>query len=167
MSDGTRMPRRDLITAGGLGWLALTGSAAAGLWATGRFLRPGRPTDADTVVDAGLLGRYLMLSPGHALEVPSPAGIWLVRVQNRLVALSATCTHLGCRVAWNADSRCFRCPCHGSSFAADGKNLDGPAPRALDRFAVCTREGRLIVNRSRRFRREQGEWEHPDSFVSL
>lgn len=48
-------------------------------------------------------------------------------------ALSATCTHLGCQVRWDAQSTRFRCPCHGGVFDAQGNVVEGPPPRALDR----------------------------------
>ena len=47
-------------------------------------------------------------------------------------ALSATCTHLGCRVRWVDDERLFRCPCHGGVFDAAGQVVAGPPPRPLD-----------------------------------
>ena len=48
-------------------------------------------------------------------------------------ALSATCTHLGCQVRWDASTTKFRCPCHGGVFDVDGTVVEGPPPRALDR----------------------------------
>jgi Rieske Fe-S protein len=48
-------------------------------------------------------------------------------------ALSATCTHLGCQVRWEAASARFRCPCHGGVFDAQGQVVEGPPPRPLDR----------------------------------
>ncbi|HEY8678334.1 MAG TPA: ubiquinol-cytochrome c reductase iron-sulfur subunit [Candidatus Dormibacteraeota bacterium] len=59
--------------------------------------------------------------------------------KGQVQALSARCTHLGCTVHWvPADNR-FRCPCHGSQFAADGTVLHGPAQRPLDRLPVRKR----------------------------
>jgi len=46
-------------------------------------------------------------------------------------AMSATCTHLGCQVQWQAKQKKFRCPCHGGVYAADGTVLEGPPPRPL------------------------------------
>jgi Rieske Fe-S protein len=46
-------------------------------------------------------------------------------------AMSATCTHLGCQVRWEAKDKKFRCPCHGGVYAADGRVLEGPPPRPL------------------------------------
>ncbi len=47
-------------------------------------------------------------------------------------ALSATCTHLGCQVAWHPGDARFRCPCHGGVYGADGRVVSGPPPRPLD-----------------------------------
>ncbi|WP_038972403.1 FAD-dependent oxidoreductase [Bradyrhizobium genomosp. III] len=44
---------------------------------------------------------------------------------------SASCTHLGCVVHWNALEQCWDCPCHGSQFAPDGTALNGPAVSPL------------------------------------
>lgn len=51
----------------------------------------------------------------------------------RLHALSAICTHQGCQVAFNASERSWDCPCHGSRFDLDGRVLDGPATKPLER----------------------------------
>jgi glycine/D-amino acid oxidase-like deaminating enzyme/nitrite reductase/ring-hydroxylating ferredoxin subunit len=50
-----------------------------------------------------------------------------------LIAVSATCTHMGCQVNWNRAERSWDCPCHGSRFAPDGTVLQGPAVHRLER----------------------------------
>lgn len=51
-----------------------------------------------------------------------------------LHALSATCTHLGCIVAWNPAEESWDCPCHGSRFDYEGRVLHGPACHDLERI---------------------------------
>ncbi len=51
-------------------------------------------------------------------------------------ALSATCSHLGCNVKWEASANQFKCPCHGGCYDRTGRVLSGPPPRALDSVKV-------------------------------
>ena len=51
--------------------------------------------------------------------------------QDEVHALSATCTHLGCRVRWDAEGKQFRCPCHGGAYDAQGAVAGGPPPKPL------------------------------------
>jgi glycine/D-amino acid oxidase-like deaminating enzyme/nitrite reductase/ring-hydroxylating ferredoxin subunit len=51
----------------------------------------------------------------------------------RVHALSSVCTHQGCQVAFNALERSWDCPCHGSRFDIDGRVLDGPATKPLEK----------------------------------
>ncbi|MFC7842734.1 FAD-dependent oxidoreductase [Streptomyces sp. NPDC001046] len=50
-----------------------------------------------------------------------------------LHAVSARCTHLGCLVDFNAAERAWECPCHGSRFDTDGKVIQGPATKPLEK----------------------------------
>jgi glycine/D-amino acid oxidase-like deaminating enzyme/nitrite reductase/ring-hydroxylating ferredoxin subunit len=50
-----------------------------------------------------------------------------------LHAVSSRCTHLGCLVSFNAAERAWECPCHGSRFDTDGKVIQGPATKPLER----------------------------------
>lgn len=66
------------------------------------------------------------------------------------LALSRTCTHLGCSVRWDEHTATFICPCHGSSFDLAGEVLTPPATRALDSYPLRIEDGviRVNVNRS-------------------
>jgi cytochrome b6-f complex iron-sulfur subunit len=48
-----------------------------------------------------------------------------------------------------------------------GVNFEGPAPRPLERFKVSIEDGFLVVDRSKKFQEEKGEWANPDSFVTV
>jgi Rieske Fe-S protein len=56
-------------------------------------------------------------------------------------ALSATCTHLGCRVRWDAEGSAFRCPCHGGAYDAKGAVSAGPPPRPLASLEARLQDG--------------------------
>jgi len=68
---------------------------------------------------------------------------YLVRDGDAVVALSATCTHLGCRVRFR-DGK-FRCPCHGGVFSRTGAPEEGPVEKPLARFKVRVEDGEVRV----------------------
>jgi cytochrome b6-f complex iron-sulfur subunit/menaquinol-cytochrome c reductase iron-sulfur subunit len=71
---------------------------------------------------------------------------WVTKYSGRWVAFSATCPHLGCAVDYvGAGDAPYFCPCHSSSFAADGAPLKGPSPRGLDELPVTVVDGRVRV----------------------
>jgi cytochrome b6-f complex iron-sulfur subunit len=56
--------------------------------------------------------------------------------ETTFAALSAVCTHAGCTVRYAAAAHDVACPCHGSTFALDGKVTRGPATLPLSQFAT-------------------------------
>lgn len=96
------------------------------------------------------------LSGINELPVDRPDGrFWLVNLDTRepndrmfrtddetddiigVAAIYKVCTHLGCIYAWNAPNQRFECPCHGSKYRLDGRRIESPAPRTLDRFSIA------------------------------
>ena len=53
-----------------------------------------------------------------------------------VAAVYKVCTHLGCIYARNSANERFECPCHGSKYRLDGRRIEDPAPRTLDRFEI-------------------------------
>ncbi len=51
-------------------------------------------------------------------------------------ALNPVCTHAACIVNWNAEEKSWDCPCHGARFDIEGRVLNGPADRDLERIEL-------------------------------
>lgn len=95
------------------------------------------------VVNAGPASQYLADGVYSRFR---DVGFFIVRRGAHLFALAAICTHRHCTLDAEAD-KTFHCPCHGSTFDADGKVTHGPARRDLPEFAVSTdTDGNLLVN---------------------
>ncbi len=62
-----------------------------------------------------------------------------------IIALSSVCTHLGCGVAWNPQTKHFECPCHGGKYDRQGRVIAGPPPRPLPRYEVKVEGGKVFV----------------------
>ena len=77
------------------------------------------------------------------------ARVWVKRDSLGVMALVATCTHLGCEVHYQANKKEWLCPCHGSIYDLEGRPVSGPALRALPRVSVETKDGSLIIDTSK------------------
>lgn len=128
----------------GLGLISsLTGMAAsvlAYLWpaagsAGSEFLvgRQGPIQAEDIQPDGSVVGRSRL------------GKILVVRRQTGLVGLQATCTHLGCTVAWNAADGQIECPCHGARYNLHGEVLGGPAREPLGVVSLTIEAGGIRV----------------------
>jgi len=107
--------------------------------------------------------------PGKVdLRFKKQYNVWIVRDDEKITALSTVCTHLGCTPNWQETERKFKCPCHGSGFRASGINFEGPAPRPLERFKIgLANDGQIMVDKTKMFKYEKGEWNRPESFLKV
>lgn len=79
------------------------------------------------------------------------SGAWLRREdEDRLVALSMYCTHVGCPVRWEEEARLFLCPCHGGVFLPDGSVASGPPRLPLPHLPVRVRDGQVEIQATAR-----------------
>ena len=126
-------------------WLILGGVALAEFVAVAfAFLRPrkskARGEDTDSIITAGAVERFAPNSVTAFVR----GKFYLVRLEDGgFLALSRTCTHLGCSVPWIEKEMKFACPCHGSAFDIIGNVIDAPAPRALDIYPI-TIENKIV-----------------------
>ncbi|MFE9581785.1 ubiquinol-cytochrome c reductase iron-sulfur subunit [Nocardia sp. NPDC006044] len=70
------------------------------------------------------------------------------RVNGIATAVSGVCTHQGCKLWLDAPVARLRCPCHSTSFAADGRVLEHQlpiAPTPLPRLEVRENNGTIEV----------------------
>jgi cytochrome b6-f complex iron-sulfur subunit len=154
----------------GLAWGAFSAASAAALAATGRFMFPNVLNEPPQQFKAGFPNEYGM---GVDERWKEKFGVWLVRTPDDVVAhasgfyaLISTCTHLGCTPNYLSAENKFKCPCHGSGFRTSGINFEGPAPRPLERArVVLSDDGQLLVDKSRHFQYELGQWTDPEAFL--
>jgi cytochrome b6-f complex iron-sulfur subunit len=151
-----------------IAWVAFTGSMLALVLGTVRFLFPNVLSEPPTSFRAGDASGY---EDNKVDDKFKEQGAWVIRAKDErnrdiIYALSTTCTHLGCTPNWLEGEKKFKCPCHGSGFKISGVNFEGPAPRPLERYAIKKNDdGTIIVDKSRKFQKELGQWDDGDSYI--
>ncbi len=126
-------------------WSAVIAWAAAAIGSL-RLPMPAVFPESNSKVRVGPPENFAM----DSVTFKPDLALWMYRDQQGFYAISAICTHLGCIVAQDPNGG-FRCPCHGSVFAADGAVRGGPAPRGLDWLALSlSTDGQLTVDKLNR-----------------
>lgn len=167
--------RRGFLAALAIGWftaawVAFTATMTGLTLYILRFLFPNVLSEPPTTFRAGDMLTY---EPNKVDDKYKEVGAWVIRARDErnrdiIYALSTTCTHLGCTPNWLESEKKFKCPCHGSGFRISGVNFEGPAPRPLERYAIRkTDEGIIVVDKSRKFQKELGQWDDSDSYLQV
>ena len=146
-------------------WAAFIGTMTAWTLGSARFLFPNVLSEPPNKVKVGDPRNF---EEGKVTDNFKDRNMWVVRYQGKIYALSTTCTHLGCTPNWLEADKKFKCPCHGSGFYITGVNFEGPAPRPLERWAISVGDdGQIVVDKSRKFQRELGQWDNTDSYIKV
>ena len=129
-------------------WLILGGVALAEFVAVAfAFLRPrklkARGEEANSVIAAGAVERF----EPNSVTAFVRGKFYLARLEDGgFLALSRTCTHLGCSVPWIEKEMKFACPCHGSAFDITGSVIEASSPWALDIYPIAIENNIIKVD---------------------
>jgi cytochrome b6-f complex iron-sulfur subunit len=161
-----KMDRRGFLSWFGLAWLSFAAATGGALSIILRYLFPNVVFEPPTSFRGGFPDEYEVGVVDERWK--EKFGVWLVKAAEGMYALSTICTHLGCTPNWLAGESKFKCPCHGSGFYKTGINFEGPAPRPLERYRIgLAEDGQILVDKSKKFQQEKGEWNNPESFLAL
>lgn len=139
-----------------IGAIQATIGGALGVVLGGAIVSPGLVSRSEHWLSAGSLSSLPVDTPtpvtirvaredGYS-QVVSREVVFLVKsASSEVMALSSTCTHLGCRVSWVAESQELRCPCHGGVFDAVGAVKSGPPPAPLARMQAKVDGDQILV----------------------
>ncbi len=97
-------------------------------------------------IGSTVLVKFKNTSPLPWSGVTSQTASWLRRVSDdKFIAFSVNCAHLGCPVRWIPDAELFLCPCHGGVYNKDGSYASGPPPHGLSKYPVRIRNNEVEI----------------------
>ena len=162
----SNMNRKGFLSWLSVGWLAFAGATGGFATAKIRFLFPNVLFEPPQSFKVGFPDEF---TKGKVdIRFKKKHAVWIVRDDKSIFALSTVCTHLGCTPNWLDSEQKYKCPCHGSGFRKSGINFEGPAPRPLERFAISLAgDGQIIVDKTRSFKWEKGEWDNEESSLKI
>lgn len=109
------------------------------------------------IIEAGQADKF----PLNSVTANIKGRFYLCRLEDGgFLALSSTCTHLGCTVPWVDKEKRFACPCHGSSFDITGNVTSAPATRPLDIYNISIENNIVKVDISKKIKREKSLEKH-------
>jgi cytochrome b6-f complex iron-sulfur subunit len=150
-------------------WTAVSGYLGINFLMFLRFFFPRALYEPNTVSNIGYPADFALGIDQRFLTINR---CWIVRQPDRIFAIFARCTHLGCTPEWKEAENKFKCPCHGSGYDPEGINFEGPAPRPMDRAHIeIDATGRIIVDTSRLYIDDPNagvnQFNDPGAFVNV
>ena len=155
--------RRGFVLGAAWGVFALGGAAMLG--AMTRFFFPNVLYEPPQEFKVGFPSEFPVDQVDERFK--ASRGVWIVRESTGFYVLSTVCTHLGCTPNWLAAEEKFKCPCHGSGFIKSGINVEGPAPRPLERYKITLAEdGQLLIDKNTKYQEEKGQWSLDGAYLA-
>ena len=164
--DSEGLNRRSFFSWLSFGWVAFVAATGGFFTMLLRFLFPNVLFEPVQTFRAGFPDDYIIGEVSTKWK--DKYGVWIIRNDQGIYALSTVCTHLGCTPNWLSSSKKFKCPCHGSGFKSTGINFEGPAPRPLERYRIILADsGEIIVDKTKKYQQEKGQWADPEAFLMV
>lgn len=159
--------RRGFFSWAAVAWVGFSAAIGGCLTAWGRFMFPNVLFEPPTTFKVGRPEDFPVGVVDERFKEAN--GVWVINDGERIYALIAICTHLGCPPNWLEAQNKFRCPCHGSGYYRSGVNFEGPTPRPLERarISVSPDDGQIVIDRASKFQWELGQWEDPNSYIAV
>jgi cytochrome b6-f complex iron-sulfur subunit len=104
-----------------------------------------KPADSKIPEVFTLVGSVADLDKNGYLQTKTVAVLRDPNNSERLIAVNPKCTHQGCDVKWAAGQKRYECPCHGSTFGAEGEVLNGPATKPLAAYSAKIVNTQVLV----------------------
>lgn len=162
------LSRRQFLTyaLGGTGaFMAATIAAPLVTFAVDPLTRSGKSSfvdvgmkESDVKTDFPTMVDFKVQRKDGWIEENASMRAWLIKDKSgQILAISPTCTHLGCQVAGTVDGNgkpkasedgqwWFHCPCHGGRYTIYGVNDPSkPPPRPLDVYDVKVENGNIFL----------------------
>lgn len=124
-----------------------------------------RPVLAADPVDAGDIAKYA--KDGIYGDFAADQGIFIVRRNNKLYAVTALCSHKGHELMRDPDNELqFKCDKHGSLFTLEGLATKGPAKEPLLRLGIkLDGSKRIVVDPTQQF--EKKDWDKDGAVIKV
>jgi cytochrome b6-f complex iron-sulfur subunit len=149
--------RRGFFSMIGMAWAVFAAGGVALTGAMTRFMFPNVLFEPPQQFKVGFPSEFTVDQVDTRFK--ATRAVWIVRESTGFYCLSTVCTHLGCTPNWLAAEEKFKCPCHGSGFIKSGINVEGPAPRPLERFKITLAEdGQIQIDKNTKYQEEKGQW---------
>jgi cytochrome b6-f complex iron-sulfur subunit len=134
------MKRRSFLKAV-LAFLGAT-SVASFLYPLSRYLAP--PASKENSRILVIEKRDIPLGDAKEIVFNGVPAVIVNRPGKGLIAVSRVCTHLGCLVQYDKESKTLLCPCHAGVYDLEGNTVSGPPPKPLPKLPLRV-EGETIV----------------------
>jgi cytochrome b6-f complex iron-sulfur subunit len=108
-----------------------------------RFLAP--PKNVEKARTLSIAKREVPLGEAKEIVLNNVPAVILNRPGKGYIAVSRVCTHLGCLVQYDKESKSLLCPCHAGVYDLEGNVLSGPPPKPLPKLPLRVVGDTLVI----------------------